>query len=213
MASDAARRSLEGRGSDSEYYSEASRSMRHRRRGSRPSSRTAKHVKSRSVTSTSNATTKRYADGHTSAKPERIIVGDLVKNDAPTGSSEEEERTMQLPTPTSMEEVAVSRTTSSPRASPNPLSPTTGISAATDDEETDFQSAYSRSSRGSYSSLEKFAVRTDESDSEVGTPTTEYMGDLGIRERASSTATAKATNGRYRLSEDMVAKPSPFDLR
>ncbi|PSS37752.1 hypothetical protein PHLCEN_2v445 [Hermanssonia centrifuga] len=213
LASDAARRSLEGRGSDSEYYSEASRSMRHRRRGSRPSSRTAKHVKSRSIASTSNATPKRYADGHTSARPERIIVGDLVKNDAPSGSSEEEERTMQLPTPTSMEEVPVSRITSSPRASPNPLSPTTGISAATDDEETDFQSAYSRSSRGSYSSLEKFAVRTDESDSEVGTPTTEYMGDLGIRERASSTATAKATNGRYRLSEDMVAKPSPFDLR
>lgn len=92
-----------------------------------------------------------------------------------------------------------------------PITPslTTGASVATDDEEGDYQSAYSTSPRGSYGSFENFTVQTEASDSDLGTPTTiakEYVVDLepSYRDRASSTSTAKGPKSRYRISEDTV---------
>ncbi len=102
--------------------------------------------------------------------------------------------------------------------SPSAITPSTpsltpGASAATDDEETDFQSAYSTSPRGSYgSSFEKYGVKSYETDeqSEQGTPTTvvgeHHLDEFGThrdfasksqgRERNFSTSTA--TNARVR---------------
>lgn len=97
-----------------------------------------------------------------------------------------------------------------------PITPslTTGTSVTTDDEEGDYQSAYSTSPRGSYGSFENFSAPTEASDSDLGTPTTtiakEYLVDLepSYRERASSTSTAKGGKNRYRDSEDTVVTSS-----
>lgn len=108
-------------------------------------------------------------------------------------------------------------------ATPSTPSLTPGASAVTDDEETDFQSAYSTSPRGSYGSLEHYAVKTYDHDehSEEGTPTrlgghhldefgTHHDTVLKSRERNFSTSTATATNVRTngrlttRASEDTV---------
>ena len=104
----------------------------------------------------------------------------------------------------------------------SPITPslTTGASVVTtDDDEADFQSAYSTSPRGSYGSFEKFAIATEASDSDVATPTTigkEYVDDYGNRKRASSTATAKARKGPYKTMENsvtVVTPSSPVDIR
>lgn len=95
-----------------------------------------------------------------------------------------------------------------------PVTPTltTGASTATDDEDTDFQSAYSASPRGSYGSFDNFSSKNpDTSDSEAGTPTKSYLDDFArrSRDRASSTATAKATKSLTRASQDTVITASP----
>jgi EEF1A N-terminal glycine/lysine methyltransferase len=96
-------------------------------------------------------------------------------------------------------------------ASNTPVTPTltTGASVATDDEETDFQSAYSTSPRHSYGNFDNYVVRPEESDSEQGTPTTvakEYLDDFGPsnRERASSNATAKGAIARIGRNESTI---------
>lgn len=88
-----------------------------------------------------------------------------------------------------------------------PITPTltTGASTTTDDEDTDFQSAYSASPRGSYGSFENFSTKNpDTSDSEAGTPTKSHLDDFArrSRDRASSTATAKASKTQPRVSQD-----------
>lgn len=97
----------------------------------------------------------------------------------------------------------------SPSGSNIPVTPslTTGASVTTDDEETDFQSAYSTSPRASYGNFDNYVIRPGESNSEQGTPTyiaKEYLDDISPsnRERASSTATAKGPVGSARSSID-----------
>jgi len=105
-------------------------------------------------------------------------------------------------------------------ASPSAVTPTTpslslGAGVTTDDEETDFQSAYSASPRGSYGSFENFSVGTyPASDSEQGTPTRDNKARLDDfeplsvkgRERVSSTSTATDSKVRKsgRTSEETV---------
>ena len=65
----------------------------------------------------------------------------------------------------------------------SPITPslTTGTSVATtDDEETDFQSAYSTSPRGSYASFENFAVMTEGEDSDVDRALDEQKDPLSV---------------------------------
>ena len=104
----------------------------------------------------------------------------------------------------------------SDRISPSAVTPTTpsltpGASAVTDDEETDFQSAYSTSPRGSYGSFENYATKGYEPDehSEQGTPTTvggdhlDEFGthqDMSIKGRERNFSTSTATNARIRLT-------------
>ena len=97
-----------------------------------------------------------------------------------------------------------------------PITPslTTGTSVTTDDEEGDYQSAYSTSPRGSYGSFENFSAPTEASDSDLGTPTTsiakEYLVELqpSSRERALSTSTARGTKAHYRDSRDTMVTSS-----
>ena len=93
-----------------------------------------------------------------------------------------------------------------------PITPslTNGTSSVTDDEDGDYQSAYSTSPRGSYGSFEKYSNHPDEaSDSDLGTPTNvakEYVVDLepSYRNRASSTSTAKGPKHQYKPNEDTI---------
>lgn len=108
--------------------------------------------------------------------------------------------------------------------SPTARTPTTpsltpGASAVTDDEETDFQSAYSTSPRGSNGSLDRFAVKAYDPD-EQHTPTSITAGaadhldefgpqrDAAFKGRERNFSTSTATNAKYRLksrtSEDTV---------
>ncbi|KAI0361598.1 hypothetical protein OH77DRAFT_1469410 [Trametes cingulata] len=108
--------------------------------------------------------------------------------------------------------------------SPSNVTPTTpsltpGASAATDDEDTDFQSAYSTSPRGSYGSLEHYGSKGYEAPdtNEQVTPTGlagDHLDEFGThqdlsykgRERNFSTSTATAVKSRLtsRASEDTV---------
>ncbi|KAI0655095.1 AEX-3 domain-containing protein [Cubamyces menziesii] len=110
--------------------------------------------------------------------------------------------------------------------SPSTVTPTTpaltpGASAATDDEDTDFQSAYSTSPRGSYGSFEHYAGKGySDTGSEQATPTgltADHLDEFGARqdvalksrERNFSTSTAtaaKVNKARLtpRASEDTV---------
>ncbi|KAI0639419.1 AEX-3 domain-containing protein [Trametes polyzona] len=108
--------------------------------------------------------------------------------------------------------------------SPSTVTPTTpsltpGASAATDDEDTDFQSAYSTSPRGSYGSFEHYGSKgyADGESGEQITPTGlsgAHLDAFGVhqdmalkgRERNFSTSTATAVKTRLtsRASEDTV---------
>ncbi|KIP11944.1 hypothetical protein PHLGIDRAFT_98631 [Phlebiopsis gigantea 11061_1 CR5-6] len=217
LAAEAVRRSAEGR-SDSEF-SEA-RSARYRRKGGRPSSKGVKHNR---ITSVGSATSR---DSTGSAKPMRMARSEAIK------PSESEDRNTIIAVDTSQTLVDddtltygdlrkissnVSLSALQP-ASPTsiqvttPITPslTAGTSSVTDDEDGDYQSAYSTSPRGSYGSFEKYSGHTDDaSESDLGTPTTvskEYVVELepSYRDRASSTSTAKGTKHRYRPNEDAV---------
>ncbi|KAI0669882.1 AEX-3 domain-containing protein [Trametes maxima] len=105
-------------------------------------------------------------------------------------------------------------------ATPTTPALTPGASAATDDEDTDFQSAYSTSPRGSYGSFEHYANKAHDADglhSEQVTPTGltgDHLDEFGpkqdltfkSRERNFSTSTATAVKSRLtaRASEDTV---------
>ena len=106
-------------------------------------------------------------------------------------------------------------------ATPTTPSLTPGASAVTDDEESDFQSAYSTSPRGSYGSLEHYAVKAydPEEHDEQGTPTNlsaadhldEFGGhqDVVLKARERNFSTSTATSAKYhrlnsRASEDTV---------
>lgn len=222
----ASRRSIE---SDSEFsQSEAGRSSRQRRRPSRPSSRTAKHERLRSITIPSEVA---------AAKVQPVISEDDRDEQRESRESDrsDEDKTVSFPCPPIPEKNARRNLRKipsdvslgaighdSPTAVASPITPslTTGTSVATtDDEDADFQSAYSTSPRGSYGSFENFGAATEGEDSDVATPTTiakEYLDDFGARERASSTATAKVADGRYRVGGDSVTvftPSSPVDIR
>jgi len=101
-----------------------------------------------------------------------------------------------------------------------PITPslTTGTNTTTDDEDTDFQSAYSASPRGSYGEFDNYAAKDYErsgSESESGTPTAmdkDHLNDFGrtSRDRAASNATAKVTPAKslLRASQDTVISQS-----
>ena len=200
----ASRRSLE---SDSEY-SEARRASRPRRRGSRPSSRTTKHERIRSVTAPAEimrATSMKSTDEEPEQEPKEIpdespSEGEKAmspQQDPVELEDQEQDHTLRRSLRRMPSDVSVGALRPLSTAINSPITPTltTGTSVATDDDDADFQSAYSTSPRGSYSSFDNVAMVTEGEDSDVATPTTvakEYMDEFGSsRERASSTATAR----------------------
>ncbi|TFK93444.1 hypothetical protein K466DRAFT_478652 [Polyporus arcularius HHB13444] len=230
LSADAYRRSLDSQASESEQ-SEST----HRKRARRAK---ASHRKNRSnADSDVRAGTGRSTPVRRGSEATTIVA--TSPKDASSSASESETKTEVAPEERRVRPQVVTsnggRLRKIPSAasisanSPQPVTPSTpsltpGASAVTDDEETDFQSAYSTSPRGSYgSSLEHYAVRTYDQDepSEEGTPTRlvgHHLDEFGThqdtvfkaRERNFSTSTATAknvrTNGRLtnRASEDTV---------
>lgn len=227
LAADAQRRSLDSHASESEF-SEAPRSSSGRRRRpsrtSRPSSRTIGAEKLRSINispvspgrSTPVRHAKRVSEDRKSVPIEEIPeVEQTPKKEKPVKEEEAQAEKHKVDLPGLRKIPSTVSLGATRPSSPSALTPslTTATSTATDDEDTDFQSAYSASPRGSYGSFENFAVKTyDNSDSsEAGTPTTTggspgHLTDFGrtSRDRASSTGTAKETKARLRASQDTV---------
>ncbi|KAH9849744.1 AEX-3 domain-containing protein [Lenzites betulinus] len=210
LASEAYRRSL-----DSE--SEFSESGRARSRRGKP--------KARKFTTDSPAL---------SGNDTPIRRSDAKAADPTLSASESETRTVIAPEEKRRPQVVTTSTLALPglrkipsiasitAASPAAVTPTTpaltaGASAATDDEDTDFQSAYSTSPRGSYGSLEHYATKGfEDGGAEQVTPTRltgTHLDEFGVhqdlalkgRERNFSTSTATAkTRLKTRASEDTV---------
>ncbi|KAI0932188.1 hypothetical protein AcW2_000881 [Taiwanofungus camphoratus] len=218
LAADAQRRSSESQMSESDL-SESTKALRSRiSRSGRPSSR-HKTTKDRR-----NFTVSPPGTGHSSASFQGASVP--VSSDAPNISRIAEDskkdhiqlnvQSDDTPTKQTLDIPVLRRIPSTVSlsatrpTSPSMITPTTpslslGASATTDDEETDFQSAYSTSPRGSYGSFENISVRTyHASDSEQGTPTAMdkyFHGDFHAltpqgRERNSSTSTATESKVR-----------------
>lgn len=226
----ASRRSQESDSELSEAQGRGSRTRRHR--GSRPSSRTnsARHHRLRSITITPDALSPKLArtmssDSEPSSDLNRSSADETDGTEAddtivqpihPAHSHSEGHRSIHK---ISSNVSALRHDSPTNTASPITPSLTTGTSVATtDDEDTDFQSAYSTSPRGSYGSFENFPAMNEVDESDVATPTTiakEYVDDFGSRERASSTATAKAVEKRYRADEGVtvVTPTSPTHMR
>lgn len=192
-------------------YSDTRSGSRSRRRPSRPSSR---QTKFRNITpiSTGHNTPRRVSED---SKPP--VENSVSKATPPSSNKEAGDTHRGLRTIPSVASLTAIRSDSPSAVTPITPSLTTTTSIATDDEDTDFQSAYSTSPRGSYHSFENFAVKTyDTSDSDGGTPTTAetrkgHLDDgRNSRERASSTATAKAT--RHRQSQDTVTSKPPTQI-
>ncbi|CAL1695802.1 unnamed protein product [Somion occarium] len=222
LAVDAQRRSLD---SESEF-SEAARSATGRRRqGSRNVN--VKHQKLRSITispvgsgrNTPIRHGKRVSEDRKSI-PAEEKKAEPVLAETKKQEIQPEKHKVDLPGLRKIPSLVSLNGTSpiSPSdATANIPSLTTAASATTDDEDTDFQSAYSTSPRGSYGSFENFAVKSyDTSDSDVGTPTTtggeDHLGDFSgrrSRDRASSTGTAKDTKSHLRVSQDTVMTATP----
>jgi EEF1A N-terminal glycine/lysine methyltransferase len=168
-----------------------------------------------STTSRSSAPQKSSAslrgDASKSARSEdrRAIIADS-RHDFSVGPEDETVRLTELrKIPSDASLTALSPTSPSTIVTPITPSLTTSASVTTDDEEGDYQSAYSTSPRASYGSLDHYGVHTDPDDRDLGTPTTLSKGyhidfEQTYRERASSTSTTKDTNNRYRASEDIV---------
>lgn len=212
LAADAQRRSLDSHASESEY-SDTRSGPRSRRRGSRPSSRQSKADRFRNITpiSTGHSTPKNVSDDSRPPKEKKKATVEPAET-TPSKAHENGTDIHELRTIPSVASLTALRPDSPSVASPITPSLTTTTSIATDDEDTDFQSAYSTSPRGSYHSFENFAAKKfDSSESDSGTPTSAdtrkgHLDDgRNSRERASSTATAKDTMSRY--SQDTVTSP------
>ncbi|KAI0814978.1 AEX-3 domain-containing protein [Irpex lacteus] len=214
-AADTVRRSVESRGgSDSEFSEATRRSNRHRRRGSKPSNN--KHDRIRSAASSGRDSPLRMKDTPRVEKRQEVPSSPIIVEHKEPSPEPAEDNKKQLPALRKIpSDVSISALRPvSPSASNTPVTPslTTGASIATDDEETDFQSAYSTSPRASYGNFENnYAARPESSDSEQGTPTTiakEYLDDFGTsnRERASSTATAKGPTSPTRVRGDTLSR-------
>ncbi|KAI1797896.1 DENN domain-containing protein [Ganoderma leucocontextum] len=213
LGPDVYRRSLESHCSESELSESTNRFRSHPRRTRRNRSI------SDSPAGTGRSTPMCRGNGATA----------MAAKDASYSTSESETKTEvaeeKPPRPqvlTSQQSLDVRRIPSPSAVTPTTPSLTPGASAVTDDEETDFQSAYSTSPRGSYGSLEHFTVKAYDPDehSEQGTPTSvtirgaDHLDEFGPhreapfkgRERNFSTSTA--TNAKYRLksrtSDDTV---------
>ena len=224
LSADAYRRSLDSQASESEL-SESTNRFRARRAK-------AAHRKNRSITDsdartgTGRSTPVRRGSGATAT------VTTISPKDASFSASESETKTEIAPEErrvrphvvTSQQTLDVSTlrkipsTASISAISPQAVTPSTpaltpGASAITDDEETDFQSAYSTSPRGSYGSFEHYGVKTYEHEehSEQGTPTRavgDHLDEFGThqdmslksRERKFSTSTATNVRTHARLT-------------
>ena len=207
MAADAQRRSLDSHASESEVSEAARSGTRTRRRrvsskvDSRPDSRHS-HGRIKSSTSTGRNTPVRH---NARGSEDRTLVEDRLTPTVPEKDGHKKPDLANLRKIPST--VSLSATRPASPAAITPVTPTltTGASTTTDDEDTDFQSAYSASPRGSYGSFENFSAKNpDTSDSEAGTPTKSHLDDFSrrSRDRASSTATAKATKSQPRVSQD-----------
>ncbi|TCD71538.1 hypothetical protein EIP91_008919 [Steccherinum ochraceum] len=216
LGAEAQRRSLESHASESEVSEAHKSGTRPRRRrmssktGSQPSSHTG-HGRMKSSTSTGRSTPVRQ--GVRNSEDRNTIVEEVPRVVAP-----EKEDSNKKPSLSSLRKIPSTVSLSATRpASPTTVTPVTptltaATSTTTDDEDTDFQSAYSTSPRGSYGSFENFSSKNpDTSDSEAGTPTKSHLDDFSrrSRDRASSTATAKATKSHPRASQDTVVTSTP----
>ncbi|KAI0756974.1 AEX-3 domain-containing protein [Daedaleopsis nitida] len=215
LAADAYRRSLDSAASESELSESANRRAR----------RTKPSRKGRGITDsparTGRSTPMRRGSEATatvtSASPKDMS---FTEGDHITEVAEERRPRPQVVTSKQNLEASNLRKISSinsisDRISPSTVTPTTpsltpGASAATDDEETDFQSAYSTSPRGSYGSFERHGKAYEQDEhSEQGTPRT--MGgdhldefgthqDMAMKSRERHFSTSTATNVRTRLT-------------
>ncbi|KAI0073132.1 hypothetical protein K474DRAFT_1692777 [Panus rudis PR-1116 ss-1] len=243
LAADAQRRSLESHASESEFSESTTRSApggrrrRHHGHSSRTSStsRSATAEKLRSLAASPTGPTtggrntpvkhsKRKSEDIKPVPPpekEKEEEKNTIFPASPVKSSSEdsqaEEHTLKLPglrkIPSNVS-IGATRPTSPSVNTPVTPSLTTGA-ATTDDEDTDFQSAYSTSPRESQGSFENFAVKNhDEVDSESSTPTRaaaavqeDHLGEFGRTSRD-----PKDTKS-MRVSQDTVMTATPVASR
>ena len=209
LAADAQRRSLESHLSESDM----SESTRSRRRAGKTSRTYGKHSRGASKRSFSASSPPQA----TPAEPRPVNEASQDKKSESAESKRPTEhsinkQSLELPTlRTSSSSVSNATISTTPRSAITPTTPSLsiGTSVTTDDEDTDFQSAYSTSPRGSYGSLGEVKTHNS-SDSEQGTPTASEKFPIEAiealrspepkgRERGSSTSTV----GRGIRSEGM----------
>ena len=210
MAADAQRRSLESHLSESDM----SESTRSRRRAGKTSRSYGKHSRGASKRSFSASSPSRTtpAEAKPASEAPREKKHEASESKGPT-EHKVNKQSLELPTlRTSSSSVSNATISTTPRSAITPTTPSLsvgGTSVTTDDEDTDFQSAYSTSPRGSYGSLGEVKTHTS-SDSEQGTPTASEKFPIEAiealrspepkgRERGSSTSTV----GRGVRSEGM----------
>lgn len=190
-----------------------SESTRSRRRAGKTTRSYGKHSRGASKRSFSASSPPRATHGD--PKPVAEVTREKKTEALESKSSSEHKlnkQSLELPTlRTSSSSVSNATISTTPRSAITPTTPSLsiGTSVTTDDEDTDFQSAYSTSPRGSYGSLGE--VRThNSSDTEQGTPTASEKFPIDAiealrspepkgRERGSSTSTV----GRGVRSEAM----------
>ncbi|OCH96149.1 hypothetical protein OBBRIDRAFT_883404 [Obba rivulosa] len=239
LAADALRRSIDSHASESEL-SETPRGARsHRSKGSRSSNRHTHKKGKRSFTfsaSGSDRATPTLQTSPTVIMPEESLMspvsplsesGSTIINAHAGVHPTDIHDQQKIDTSNLQKSLSTSSLTgANGSVSPSIVTPSTpslslGASMATDDEDTDFQSAYSTSPRNSNGSMETYAVQTyDASDSGHGTPTKlealdDYYGNDGLfkgRERVSSTSTATGAKVRRNTtaSQDTVNSIRPL---
>ncbi|KAH9937703.1 AEX-3 domain-containing protein [Fomitopsis serialis] len=222
LAADVQRRSQESHHSESDM-SESTRSRRRPSKAARSYGQQSRSSSKRNFTSPPPRAALR-------AEPQPVSREKKPEASEPKISSERDttKQTLELPTlRTSSSTVSNATVSTTPRSAITPTTPSLsigGTSVTTDDEDTDFQSAYSSSPRVSYGSLDN-AVKTEHgSDSEQGTPTASEKSPFDAlkspysksRERGSSTSTVgqgiRSDGARNSIDSETIITARPTVL-
>ncbi|TFY54314.1 hypothetical protein EVJ58_g8934, partial [Rhodofomes roseus] len=221
LAADALRRSQEGHLSESDM-SESTRSRRRPNKGGRPYGKHSRGSSKRDFTASSAPRAAPPAEPRPVTEVSREKTSEASESKTPSAPNVTKQ-SLELPTlRTSASMVSNATVSTTPRSAITPTTPSlsVGTSVTTDDEDTDFQSAYSSSPRVSYGSLENVIRTQQSSDSEQGTPTTSETflfdalrsPDLKSRERGSSTSTVglgvRAEGARNSMETVITARPT-----
>ncbi|PCH33648.1 hypothetical protein WOLCODRAFT_112226 [Wolfiporia cocos MD-104 SS10] len=224
LAAEAQRRSYESTTMSESEMSESARTHRSRKaRGSRTPGKHARHSSKRNFMATPPPRSSNSLDSMDTTPapvPEEQESVETCVVDVQTASPKQ---SLELP---ALRQFPTSTTLSASPSEITPITPSLSVSTSvtTDDEDADFQSAYSMSPRNSYG--DHFEERPGKAhradDSEHGTPTIaeKIAGDawkgqaLKVRERASSTSTATETKVRLGTptSIETVVTPPPAVL-